>query len=275
MVLNDGGVATYDAASSTGTALAFDYTPAAADRTANLEITGVDSASTVQGPGGAVNFSVLQDLPTNLSINSPLTVKSVVSLQTGEVGAGAAVQLTLTMSGAVIVNVAGGAPTLLLNDNAIATYDAAASNLSAGKLVFDYTVASGDETANLEIASVDLPTGTTVQNAAGDNADFTAALNAPTGLQVGPAYITAITPSLTSDLTTGETLQLTLTMSQAVTVNTGGGSPTLSLSDGAIATYDAAASIPPKGPWCSPTRFAPAITRAICRWSAITPMGRR
>ena len=76
------------------------------------------------------------------------------------------------MSEAVTVNTAGGAPTLSLNDDAIATYDAAASNPSAGKLVFDYTVGSGDETANLEIASVDLPTGTTVQNAAGYNADF-------------------------------------------------------------------------------------------------------
>ncbi len=97
-----------------------------------------------------------------------------------------------------------------------------ASNPSAGALAFDNTVGSGDETANLEIASVNLPSGTTVLDSAGYNADFSAALNAPTGLQVGPATITAITPSLTSDLTTGETVQLTLAMSQGVTVNTSG-----------------------------------------------------
>ena len=97
--------------------------------------------------------------------------------------------------------------------------------------MFDYTVGSDDATPNLEITSVILPSGTTFQDAAGDNADFSAADDAPTGLQVGPAFITTITPSESGNLTTGETLQLTLAMSQAVTVNAGGGSPTLSLSD--------------------------------------------
>ena len=190
---------------------------------------------------------MLDNQPTDLSINSSLVVTSVGSSRSGEVSSGQLVHLTLTMSGAVTVNTAGGAPTSTLNDGARATYDAAASNASTGALVFDYTVGGGDETANVGIASVNLPSGTTVQNAAGDNADFSAALNAPTGLQVGPAYVTAITPSLSSDLTTGETVQLTLAMSQGVTVNTSGGSPTLSLSDGAAATYDAAASNPSAG----------------------------
>ena len=246
--LNDGGVAIYNTANSTGTELEFDYTVGAGDQTSKLEITGVDSTDTVQAPGGGgIDFSVLNDQPTDLSINSPLVVTAVASSQTGEASAGQRVQLTLAISEGVTVNAAGGAPTLLLNDNATATYDATASNASAGTLVFDYTVGSGDETANLEIASVDLPTGTTVQNTAGYNADFTAAINTPAGLQIGPAYITAITPSQTIDLTTGQTLRLTLAMSQGVTLNTAGGSPTLSLSDGATATYDAAASSPSAG----------------------------
>ena len=250
LTLNDGGTATYDAADSAGTELVFDYTVGASDQTSNLEITQVNSVGTVQAPGGAsIDFTVLDNLPTDLSINSPLVVTSVASSQTGEVSSGQLVELTLTMNEAVTVNTAGGAPTLTLNDNdnSTATYDAAASNPSAGTLVFDYTVGSGDETANLEVASVNLPSGTTVQNAADDNADFSAAIDAPTGLQVGPAYVTAITSSQSSELTTGQTVQLTLAMSQAVTVNTTGGSPTLSLSDGAAATYDAAASNPSAG----------------------------
>ena len=246
LTLNDGGVATYNAAKSTGTELEFDYTVGAGDLISNLAITQVNSTQTVQARGGAiVDFTVLDNQPTNLSINSPLAVTSVASSQNGQVSAGQFVQLTLTMSEAVTVNAAGGAPTLLLNDNAVATYDAGASNPSAGKLVFDYAVGGGDETANLAIASVNLPTGTTIRDAAGYNADFSGAASAPTGLQVGPAYIaaiTAITPSQSGDLTTGQTLQLTLAMSQGVTVGASGGSPTLSLSDGAVATYDAAAS---------------------------------
>jgi hypothetical protein len=243
LTLDDGGVATYNATDSTGTELEFDYTIGAGDQTTDLEITGATGTDTVQAPGGAsIDFSVLDDLPTNLSINSPLTVTSVVSSQTGEIGAAASVQLTLTLNEAVTINTAGGAPTLFLNDNGTATYDASASNPSAGKLVFDYTVGADDATPSLEITAVELPTGTTIQNAAGYNADFSAADDAPTGLQVGAAYITTITPSLTGDLTTGQTEHLTLAMSQAVTVS--GGTPTLSLSlsDGATATYDAAAS---------------------------------
>ena len=53
-----------------------------------------------------------------------------------------------------------------------------------------------------------------------------------------------MTPSLYGEIFTGQTDQLTLTMSQAVTVNTTNGSPTLRLSDGAAATYDSAASDP-------------------------------
>ena len=50
-----------------------------------------------------------------------------------------------------------------------------------------------------------------------------------------------MTPTLTGEIYTGQTDQLTLAMSQGVTVNTAGGSPSLSLSGGATATYDAAA----------------------------------
>ena len=225
LTLNDGGTATYDAADSTGTELEFDYNVGASDQTSNLEITQVNSTQTVQAPGGAsIDFTVLENLPTDLSINSPLTVESVASSQTGEAAAGQLVQLTLTMREAVSLDTAGGAPTLTLNDGATATYDAAASNPSAGKLVFDYTVGSGDETANLEVTLVNLPSGTTIQDAAGYNADFSAAIDAPTGLQVGPAYITAINSSQSSELMTGETLQLTLAMSTGVKVNTAGGS---------------------------------------------------
>ncbi len=268
LTLNDGGTATFDATESVGTELVFDYTVGASDQTSNLEVTQVDSGQTVQGPGGAsIDFSVLDNLPTGLSINSPLVVTSVASSQTGEVGAGQFIQLTLTINQAVTVNTAGGTPTLTLDadDNSAATYDPAASNPSTGTLVFGYTVGSGDEAADLEVASVNLLSGMTVQNAAGYNADFLAAINAPTGLQVGPAYITAITASQSSKLTTGQTLQVTLATSTGVTVNTPGGSPTLSLSDGAAATYDAAASIRRRAIWCSTTPSAAAITRQTSR----------
>jgi hypothetical protein len=80
--LHDGGTATYDAADSTGTELVFDYTVGSSDQTSNLEITQVNSGQSVQGRGGSsIDFSVLDDLPTGLSINSPLVVTSIASSQ--------------------------------------------------------------------------------------------------------------------------------------------------------------------------------------------------
>ena len=180
--LNDGGVATYDAADSTGTELAFDYNVGSSAKPSNLEITKVTSTKSVHAPGGAsIDFSVLDKRPTNLSINSPLAVKSVDEFEDRRGRRGQARALDITMNQAVKVDTAGGAPTLGLNDGGTATYDAAASKPSAGKLVFDYTVGSDDETANLAIDSVDLPTGTSVNDSAGYNADFSAADDAPTG----------------------------------------------------------------------------------------------
>jgi hypothetical protein len=66
-----------------------------------------------------------------------------------------------------------------------------------------------------------------------------------TGLtQTGP-QIDTTTPTVSSvgespasgDLGAGKTVTLTLNMSEKVTVNTTGGTPTLTLNDGAAATY--------------------------------------
>ena len=51
--LNDCGVATYDAAHSTATSLAFDYTVAAGQNTSDLAVTGVEL-----GRGGSIADSV-------------------------------------------------------------------------------------------------------------------------------------------------------------------------------------------------------------------------
>ena len=246
LTLNNGAVATYNASNSSGTELEFDYVVGAADKTSDLEITTVTGTAAVQPPGGgSIDFSVLTSQPTHLSINSPLTVSSVTSSQTGEVGAGAIVRLTLTMNETAVVATTGGLPTLELNDGGVAAYDAAASNPSSGKLVFDYTVGADDATPNLGVVSVVVPSGSTITNGAGYNANFAAADDDATGLQVGPAFLSSITPSVTGDATTGQVVLLTCKLSQAVSVS--GGTPTLSLSDGAIATYDSAASSPSTG----------------------------
>ena len=229
--------------------LVFDYTVSATDQAAALAVTGYNAngATIEDANGNSADFSGLFNAPSELTINSPLVVTSVDSSQTGDVQAGQTVTLTLTLNEAVALVTTGGAPTLTLNDGATATYDANASNLTAGKLVFDYSVASGDETPNLAVSQVNLPDSTTVQDASGNNADFSAAPSQNTGLQVGPAFVTNFTTSSQNGAVyAGQTVQLILTMSEGVTVGTIN-SPTLTLSDGETATYDSAASTPSSG----------------------------
>ena len=147
--LSDGGIATYDATESdpsTGM-LAFDYTVSANDHAANLAVSALDlNGATVQDANGDIaDFSGLFNAPTGVSVNSPLIVTSVAASQGGEVQTGQAAKLTLSLNEPVIVNTAGGAPMVNLNNGAAATYDTAASNPGAGALVFDYTVAAGDD----------------------------------------------------------------------------------------------------------------------------------
>ena len=145
------------------------------------------------------------------------------------------------MSEVVTVNTTGGAPTLTLNDGGTATY-AGGSGTSA--LTFSYTVAAGQNTAALAATAVGL-NGASITDGSGNAANFS--LSDVT--QNGP-QIDTTTPTVSSvvasgsgitggngDLGAGKVVTLTVNMSEAVSVNTGGGTPTLTLNDGGTATY--------------------------------------
>ena len=140
------------------------------------------------------------------------------------------------MSENVTVNTAGGTPTLTLNDGGTATY---VSGSGTNALTFSYTVAPGRTRAALAATAVNL-NGATITDGAGNAANLSL-----TGLtQTGP-QIDTTTPTISSiaespasgDLNAGKTVTYTLNMSEAVTVNTAGGKPTLTLNDGGTATY--------------------------------------
>jgi T5SS/PEP-CTERM-associated repeat protein len=251
LTLNSGTTtATYDASASTPSTglLVFDYTIGASDHTTDLAVTGYNAngATVTDADSTPGNFSLLFNAPTGLTINSPLTVTGITASSSGDATAGQTVHVTVSMNEALTLTATGGNPTLELNDYATATYDSGLSNLAAGKLVFDYTVAAGDETPNLAGAEVDLPTGTTITDVTGNNADFSGVLNFNTGLQIGPTFVEGYTTTQNTAMAfySGQLVQLTLTMSSAVTVT---GTPELVFDDGGIATYAAGASNPSAG----------------------------
>src|SRR5258707_6639619 len=93
-----------------------------------------------------------------MPINPGPIVTSVVTTGTGinaraaHLNVGSVVTLTVNVSEAVAVS--GGTPSLILNDLGTAVYDAAHSTSTA--LVFNYTVATGQNTADLAVTEVHL-----------------------------------------------------------------------------------------------------------------------
>ncbi len=91
----------------------------------------------------------------------------------GDLNAGKVVMLTVNFSAAVTVDTTGGSPTLALNDSGTAAY-VGGSGTSA--LTFSYTVAAGQNTPDLVVASFNL-NGATVKDGAGNVADLSGATN--------------------------------------------------------------------------------------------------
>jgi hypothetical protein len=243
LTLNDGDVALYN--STSGDQMTFVTQVEAGDESGNLEITGVfiDAGGSVQDSNGYnADFSNAINAPTGVQVEDPLDVVSVTTDATsGEVLAGQTVKITLNMSEGFTIDTSGGSPTLLLSDGATATYDATASNPSTGALVFDYAVGASDQAPVLDIAKV-LLNGATITDAHSNPANFTNAVEAIMAFQVGPTGVIDVSTSQIGTIHTNQTIEFMLTMNQNVVVDTSGGAPTLTLSDNATATYDAAAT---------------------------------
>ena len=107
------------------------------------------------------------------------------SSSSGDLNAGETGTLTLELNEAVTV--AGGTPTLTLNDDSTATYT---SGSGTDALTFSYTVGAGQHTADLAATAVNL-NGATIEDYAGDAANLSL-----TGLtQTGPQINTAAPPN--------------------------------------------------------------------------------
>ena len=129
---------------------------------------------------------------------------------------------------------AGGTPTLTLNDGGTATYT---SGSGSNALTFSYTVGAGQNTAGLHATAVNLNSAT-ITDGAGNAANLSLTGLTQTGPQIdttAPAITSLVESPSSGDLDAGKTVTLTLNLSEAVTV--AGGTPTLTLNDGGTATY--------------------------------------
>jgi hypothetical protein len=193
-------------------------------------MSGGTAAADLSAAAG-VNLGVIIDTtaPTVSGISAAPTSGGIVGL-------GGTVAIELQLSEAVVVS---GTPTLKLSDGGTALYvSGGSSNPASGSLEFDYTVGSGQNTADLTISSLSLLSGATITDSAGNPVNPT--LPASKNLHL---TIDSIRPSVTSatvapssgTIFSGGTAVITLKMSEAVTVS--GGTPVLDFNDGGSATY--------------------------------------
>ena len=190
LTLNDGGTATYTGGSGSG-ALTFSYTVSSSDSAvAALAITQANlpnGATITDANGNAASLAgARRHFPAcRLTPVGPTLTAVVESPSSGDLDAGKTVTLTLNLSEAVTV--AGGTPTLTLNDGGTATYTGGSGT---DALTFSYTVAAGQNTADLTVTAVNLNSAT-ITDGAGNAANLSL-----TGLtQTGP-QIDTTTPTV-------------------------------------------------------------------------------
>lgn len=203
LVLSNGGTATYSSGSG-GKALTFTYTVGAGQSTPDLMVSSLNlnggsmlgSAGNSALLSGAVDYNPAGTL--KIDTVAP-TVSSIVSSGTGIIagsgtlGAGAVVVLTVNMSEAVTVS---GTPTLALNNGGTAIY---VGGSGSSALTFNYTIADGQNAADLIVGSLNLNGGSIV-DAAGNAASLAAAAGYnPAGTLQIDTTAPALTAGLVSD----------------------------------------------------------------------------
>lgn len=168
--------------------------------------------------------------------STPPTVTSVSVPSNATYIAGQSLSFTVNTSENVIVNTGGGTPRIALTIGATTKYATYSSGTGTSALLFSYTVESGlVDSDGITVGALGLNSGT-MKDAA--NNDMTLTLNsvgstasvlvdstAPT-----VSSVTASTANGTYKL--GDSISIQVNFSEVVTVNTGGGTPQLTLETG-------------------------------------------
>lgn len=191
---------------------------------------GTDSVTNIE------NFQFADATFTTATLDvTPPTISSVdYGTNDGTLKAGETVTFIITYS--ENVTVAGGTPTLTLDNGSTATLT---SGFGTNALTFSYTVASGDDTSDLAVTAFAL-NGATIKDSQGNNANTTGAVTNPDGNLVvdtippdaGTLALAAFTDSGTSSsdfVSNDSTFDLSLTGNEsgstvAYEVSTDGGS---------------------------------------------------
>ena len=142
-----------------------------ANQVASLEFQTSNGTFAATSDGGSGIFITAPNAAA--SVSSIVASGAGISNGSGDLNAGKIVNLTVNFSSNVTVNTTNGSPTVALNDGGLATY---AGGSGTNAIAFNYTVASGQNTPDLVVASLNL-NGAAIQDSTGSNAGLLAATN--------------------------------------------------------------------------------------------------
>jgi hypothetical protein len=233
--------ATYQSGSGTST-LVFSYTVQAGDEDSD----GIAVASSIDLNGGTIKDTNGNDAV--LSFTAPDTsgvlVDGVAPTITSVTGPAAGTyivgqNLDFTVDFDDIVNVTG-TPRLVLTIGSATQYATYQSGTGTSTLTFRYTVQAGDEDSDgIAVASpIDL-NGGTIKDTNGNDAvlSFTAPDTSGVLVDGVAPTITSVTGPAAGTYIVGQNLDFTVVFSEAVVVNTAGGTPRLELTIGSATQY--------------------------------------
>ena len=169
------------------------------------------TATATDGAGNTSVASQAVDPVIGTTNTTPAATSVTKSLSSGDLGAGHTIILTIGLN--ETVTVAGGMPTLTLNDGGVATYTGGSGT---GALTFSYTVAAGQNAASLAATTVNL-NGATIHDGAGN----TASLSLSGLTQAGPQIDTTApnAPVINSDSISGSDVKLIGSAEANATIN--------------------------------------------------------
>ncbi len=160
------------------------------------------------------------------------TVSSVSVPSNGSYKAGQTLSFTVNTSEAVTVDTGGGTPRLALTIGGSTVYAAYASGSGSTALVFAYSVQAGDtDSDGIAVGSLQ-SNGGTLKDTAGNSLNVTLnSVGATSSILVDTTAPTVSSVSVPSNGTyySNQNLDFTVNFSEAVTVNTGGGTPRIAL----------------------------------------------
>lgn len=250
--------------SGTGTnTLMFDYTVIATNTSADLDYAsanslilnsgtivgtnGITAVLTLPAPGTAGSLGANKDLVIDPNAAQITAVDSTTA--NGTYISGQSIVVRVTYNAAVTVNTGGGTPRIPMDVVTANTYANYTSGSGTTVLIFTYVVATGNSSADLNYpsgAAIDLNGGTIVKTSNATAADLTLRAHGSGSLGDNQnIVIDAIVPVITNTTSStangsykaGDAVSIQVTFSKNMSVNTGGGTPTLSLNSGGTATY--------------------------------------